>query len=87
LARLDIQHAGPKLATYNSGTPTTAASVHFAHRSLRFTIRTASQTQKAANATASAGRTMFIRSIAMEYVPNPKCKTQRRDDCPDYLNG
>src|SRR5450759_4390444 len=46
-----IQHAGPKLVTYSDGRPTTIAIVHLAHRSRRFTIRTLSQTQKAANAT------------------------------------
>lgn len=36
------------------------ASVHFAHVSRLFTIRTASQTQNAANATARVGRSMVI---------------------------
>jgi hypothetical protein len=45
---LNIQHVGPKLATYRVGTPITVASVHFAQRSRRFTIRTTSQTQQAA---------------------------------------
>jgi len=46
------QHAGLKLATYSTGNPMTPASIHFAHRSRRFTIRTVSQTQNAANAMA-----------------------------------
>ena len=47
-----IRHAGPKLAMYSTGKPTTeAANVHFAQRSRRLMIRTASQTQNAAKAT------------------------------------
>jgi hypothetical protein len=57
------QHAGPKLPMYRSGSPTTAASVHFAHRSRLLKIRTPSQTQKAANATPKAGRTMLMPGI------------------------
>ncbi|HEY3966865.1 MAG TPA: hypothetical protein VGM05_20050 [Planctomycetaceae bacterium] len=33
--QLLVQHAGPKLATYSTGTITTTASVHFAQRSRR----------------------------------------------------
>src|SRR5262249_25151641 len=43
--------AGPKLNGYRAGTPMTASSDHLAHRSRRLMIRTASQTQSAANAT------------------------------------
>jgi hypothetical protein len=54
------QHAGPKLPTYSVGKPTSTASVHFAHRSRRLTIRTVSQTQNAAKATAIAGSRMIM---------------------------
>jgi hypothetical protein len=53
------QHAGPKLTGYAS-TITTTASVHFAHRSRRLMIRTVSQMQKAANATAKAGSSIIM---------------------------
>ena len=54
------QHAGPKLATYSTGNPTAAASALLAHRSRLFTMRTVSQTQNAAKATARAGRTIVM---------------------------
>ena len=45
---------------YASCAATRAASVHFAHLSRRFTIRTANQTQNAANATATAAKKIII---------------------------
>jgi ABC-type transport system involved in Fe-S cluster assembly fused permease/ATPase subunit len=45
---------------YSAGIPTTAANVHFAHRSRRLMIRTVSQTQKAAKATAKAGSSIVM---------------------------
>src|SRR5436190_1964413 len=73
------QHAGPKLATYSTGSPTTAASVHFAHRPRRFTIRTVSQTQNAAKATARMVRRMIITvSGTNSYSPPRRAWLRRR---------
>src|SRR5947207_1915297 len=56
-----IQHAGPKLPTYNTGNAMKIpAAVHFAHRSRLLTIRTASQIQKATSATPRTESTMVI---------------------------
>ena len=48
------------LSTYSTGTTTTAASVRFAHLSRLLMIRTVSQTQRAAKATAAPRRTMVM---------------------------
>jgi hypothetical protein len=53
-ARLLIQHAGPRLTTYNTGDKIVTANVHLAQRSPRFTILTVSQTQIAMKADPTA---------------------------------
>ena len=53
---------GPTVSAYTRTTVTPAA-IHFAHRSRRLTIRTPSQTQKAAKATARIGRRMAMPAI------------------------
>jgi hypothetical protein len=45
---------------YSNGNPIAAANIHFAHRSLQLTIRTTSQTQNAAKATARTGTRMIM---------------------------
>jgi len=54
------QHAGPILATYSTGNPIVVASIHFAQRSFRLTIRTASHTQNAAKATSMIDRAVLM---------------------------
>jgi hypothetical protein len=66
------QQAGPKLATYSAGNATIPASIHFANRSRRLTIRTVSQTQNAANATPMVGRTSFMPGIVAAGPVDPE---------------
>src|SRR5437868_5420019 len=58
--RVASQLNGPTLRTYSVGTTISITAVRFAHRSRRFTIRTPSQTQKAAKATPKIVRAMAM---------------------------
>src|SRR5436190_20834812 len=64
---------------YSTGKPTTdAASVHFAHRSRRLTIRTVSQTQNAVKTTPRIDRAMSMRGFYSKrsgLVIHPVAKT------------